>query len=149
MLLVWLGWQQLNPAEPIFAAYFEPYPDLYTTRGAAGPAAAFQPYNRQEYSQAVAPLQRLFEASGDSLVLFYRAVAQVGAHAPADAISVLAALQHSSTAPTEAVRWYLALAYAQTGNTAAALSLLQELASRENQYRQSAKALGKALGEDL
>lgn len=150
LLLGWVGWQwvKTSPA-PAYASYFEAYPNLYSTLGDNTPAEAFRPYNDKKYDQAVKPLQHLFETSGDSLVLFYRAVAQVGAGEAADAVSALTALQHSKAAPSEAVRWYLALGYAQMGNPAAALPLLQELAGYENEYRGDAKKLGKALGKDL
>ena len=107
------------------AGYFEAYPSLNTTRGVEEKdkkATAFAAYDAQKYKSAVNLFENAFIEKPDTMLLFYKGIAELAGGEAAKAEKDLTQLQTSSIVPQQAVFFYLGLAAAENGQSEKAIS---------------------------
>lgn len=139
---------RVKPLSPLVAAVFEPYPALGITRGANDndvKSEALRTYAVNDFKLAIPLLQKAFDIERDTMLLFYKGIASLGANEPNNAVAIFTGLQNQQTIPSEMIEWYLALAYIELGQKEKALPLLQKVENTEGVNREKAVALSGKL----
>ena len=110
---------------------------------------AKQAYDELKYAEAYPGLIQEVASGGDSLNLIYASVAAIGSRQAEKAIPILEPLLEARNwqAYQVEIRWYLALAYLQQEELAKAQQQLNELASKENQYKTNAINLLQSINQ--
>jgi hypothetical protein len=125
--------------------YFEAYPSLNSTRGFEQKdtkTAAFDAYDARKYTKAADLFGKAFAENSDTILLFYKGIAELGGGETQKAAANLAQLDGSNIVPQEALFFYLGLAEAENKQTEKAIFWLKKAAYTEGSYQ--AKAM-KAL----
>lgn len=153
-LILFTGWYFAERAQKpklseAVAAAFEPYPSDYRTKGEEKKDAqtlAFQAYDAQHFNAAVPLFEKAFSEHVDTLLLFYRGIAQLGGGESLAAKTSLEKLQGSQIVPQEVLPFYLGLVYLETGEKEKARAQLTKIAETEGAYRDKAIQALKFLG---
>lgn len=154
-LLSYVCWQSFSPSNhsapqptELFADYFTPYPSVFDQKGAAPTGAedlltAMEAYTAQDYPKAIQLFEAQINQDENSFQRFYYGIALLADQQVGKAVNELEALQQNSSSPLpeDPLTWYLALAYLGENNTAAAQSLLKELAvGKSSKFKQQEAA---------
>lgn len=134
----------IKPLSLLVAANFEPYPALGITRGANDnnvKSEALRTYAVNDFKNAIPLLQKAFEVERDTMLLFYKGIASLGANESNNAVAIFTGLEDQQTIPSEMVEWYLALAYIELGQKEKALPLLQKVGNTEGENKGKANQL--------
>ena len=145
-LILFTGWYfAVRESKPklseAVAAVFVPYPSDDKTRGEEKKdfqALAFQAYNEQHFNAAVPLFEKAFSQHGDTLLLFYRGVSQLGGGESLAAKTSLEKLQGSQIVPQEILPFYLGLVYLETGENEKSRLQLKKIAESDGVYREKA-----------
>ncbi len=138
----------LRPNPTLMEQYFEPYENLYSSRGSSDAEIrqALAQYDKGEFKESIVHFDAYLEAvPSDSEAVFYAGIAHLAAGETGDAIALLGSVQTEGFIYRQRARWYLALSYIQAGNTAAAESLLEELSGLETDLGEKAIELLKEI----
>lgn len=122
--------------------YFEAYPSLNSTKGNEvkdSKTAAFEAYDAQKYKTAVPLFEKAFAERNDTILLFYKGIAELGSGESIKATRDLEALQGSTIVPQQALWFYLGLAAAENKEPLKAIEQLKKAANTEGGYQQAAK----------
>ena len=138
-------------AQTLYAAYYEPYPNIINPAQRSGdateptaPEQAVRAYEAGQYQQAINLFdQSSVDASSDPGFVFYYALSYLGAEQPAPAILWLkqVAQQPAGSLFYEPARWYLALAYLDLDQPTKAEPYLTQLAASQGDYATEAQQL--------
>lgn len=149
--------QRSSTNAPTFAAYFQPYPNVFEHRNAqlATPQSlqqALQAYDDQEYKKAIALFQPLMEEAtyDGSHLPFYYALSLLADHQATAAVPLLQKMVSGSSPMLRAEsRWYLALAYLQLDLRMDAQSILENIQADPSAYKaKEARQLLKLLKQE-
>lgn len=142
IMVATISWWQLSPGqnEQLYTAYFQPYPDVLTSRGENENAlnTAMIAYESGEYSEAITLFRQLLEGNGSTEaqgneLRFYLAQAYLSTESYDLAQQLLEDLQNvDQFGLKEASQWYLALAYLKQGDSDTAVRLLQQIKASPN-----------------
>ena len=152
LLLVAASYLFLIPQSPgpenLFGKYFQPDPDLISTRSSPDSAhdllgSALSYYNAGEDTRAI-PLLREYhlKSPGDTLAGLYLGISYLMAERPEESIpefKVHPGIRGRAFA--EVYEWYLALSYLRAGNMAESKSLLLPLSKGHSVYAAKARLL--------
>ena len=153
LMVVLLGYLLVRngPADTqvLYAAYYEPYPNIINPAQRSGddtkatvPERAVRAYEAGQYAEAIALFGQSDAVSSNAGFAFYHALSYLGAEQPTEAISLLKPLaQDERVLFYEPARWYLALAYLNTDQSDAAVPYLKQLASTNGDYAEEAQQL--------
>ena len=153
LMVVLLGYLLVrnSPANPqtLYAAYYEPYPNIINPAQRSGddaeatvPERAVRAYEAGQYAQAIELFGQTDAVSSNVGFAFYYALSYLGAEQPTAAIPLLEPLaQNERVLFYEPARWYLALAYLDTDQPDAAVPYLKQLASTNGDYAEEAQQL--------
>ena len=128
--------------------YFEPYPSYNTTKGIEQKdkkTQAFDAYDAQKYKSAVKLFEAAFTERGDTMLLFYQGISELGSGTATQSEAHLEKLQGSSIVPQQALSYYLGLAAIENGQTEKAILYLKKAADTEGSYQNTAKSVLSAL----
>lgn len=137
--------------EKIFAAYFEPYPNLTPIVRGDGAADQFQSamlaYERQDYQTALDLFSEIADADDRyASAQFYAALSNLALDNARDAIPRLQyVLNQGNSLYSDAVEWYLALAIIRNGNLSEGRDILDKLIAGGSSFENEARALRKEL----
>jgi tetratricopeptide (TPR) repeat protein len=121
---------------------FEVYPSLNSTRGAEqkdNNTAAFEAYDARKYAKSADLFGKAFTENRDSILLFYKGIAELGGGETQKAVTNLTPLIGSNIVPQEALYFYLGLAEAENNRTEKAVFWLKKAAYTEGSYRAKAE----------
>lgn len=144
----WGGGDEGVKLKSIAVNYFEPYPSYNTTKGFEQKdkkTEAFEAYDAQKYKSAAKLFEAAFNERGDTMLLFYRGIAELGSGAATQSEAHLEKLQGSSIIPQQALFYYLGLAAIENGQTEKAILYLKKVADTEGSYQNTAKSVLSAL----
>ncbi|MEL6557532.1 MAG: tetratricopeptide repeat protein [Bacteroidota bacterium] len=135
-----------DSSEDLYASYYQPYPDILTSRGAGETlmSEALYSYESGNYDLAIDKLNQVLADDQDNSELrFYLGQAYLANSDAINAQAVFKALiNEKNFALSDASQWYLALAYLKTGDTIAAKEMLQQINRDTNHaYREKSKQL--------
>jgi tetratricopeptide (TPR) repeat protein len=131
----------------LFAANFEPYPNVFEPqqRDVAAPATArgwaFAVYEKKDYDEASRLFQQLFISDNEPEVLLLLGNANLANDHTDEAINNFLNLINSFDALTEQAKWYLSLCYLKKGDVEKAKQTLKELTGSDNVYSEKAVKL--------
>lgn len=143
------GWIVNNYAFPsnerIFETYYEPYPNtvMPIVRGSEVNSIeyrAFIAYEAGEYHKAI-NLFNSVENSSDKYIQFYKAMCQLSADKPNEAIETLLPLANGSASSLQdfdckqRAEWYIGLAYVKQGKEQEAMYFLEKLKNQNEELR--------------
>ncbi len=149
-LILLTGWYFVQRAQSPklsedVAAVFVPYDSDFKTKGEIKKdfqTLAFQAYDRKHFNEAVPLFEKAFLERGDTMLLFYRGIAQLGGGESVPAKISLEKLQGSQIVPQDVLPFYLGLVYLETGEKEKARKQLKIIAESDGAYREKAiKAL--------
>jgi len=138
----------------VFNQYFQPYPDIVSTRSAYDSASALFGsamlyYNKGDYAKAIRLLKKYQTAfPDDTLTRLYLGTSYLMENRVEEAIIELIkhpGIQGESIA--EVYDWYLALSYLKSGRKAESKSILLTLSQGHSYYSQKARDLLKEFPE--
>lgn len=116
--------------QELFAAYYEPYPDLISVRISDESDQAWEKalksYQAGDYNEAIKQFDTsVVPTEYEDDVAFYKAMAFLALNQSEEAISLLKTLKEGKY--HQQVRWYLALGYIQKDEPVEARDLLKEI----------------------
>lgn len=131
-LAIWLSIRQ-EPAEALYAAYYQPYPNtvMPIVRGGHDESLqqeAFRAYDQADFAKADTLFEQLFRETNAHHALLYRGVCLLESGRYRAAISVLAQYPREEPLGTYAT-WYRALAHLKLNEREQAIPLLQQVAN--------------------
>lgn len=144
-LVIFLPRAEKNP-EALYAAYFQPYPNVFepTLRGEPVQtlrSRAFQAYDEGNYENAATLFSELAKDNKDAGVLLLLGNSNLVLGKTAEAEQNFAdVISGFDQLDTEA-KWYLSLCHLKTGEPAEATNLLKEIAQTETFYAPKAQRL--------
>ena len=133
---------QQKQHEQLFEAYFLPYKDIISKRGAVASAApvllnAMTAYNRQAYEEAIAQFLQAGPTDPQNLAIpFYLGVSYLAVNKPK-----IAAKHFEQVREQQDIifgphaDWYLALAYLKAGESQKLVPLLEEINRSDSRYQ--------------
>ncbi len=124
--------------------YFEAYTSLNSTKGndqKDSKTAAFEAYDAQKYKTAVPLFEKAFVEKNDTILLFYKGIAELGGGESIKAARNLDKLESSAIVPQQALWFYLGLAAIENKESLEAIKQLKKVANTEGGYQQAAKSL--------
>ncbi|MEL7147548.1 MAG: tetratricopeptide repeat protein, partial [Bacteroidota bacterium] len=131
---VW--WQYYpNPGDEVFVSYYQPYPDVLTSRGDGGSLLneGMVYYEQGEYPRAIDRFEDYLKDNNDDHVRFYLAQANMANEHYEEAAQLFEVLNNlDEFGLREASEWYLTLIYLKTGQREKAKSILQKIESSAN-----------------
>ncbi|MBA80513.1 MULTISPECIES: tetratricopeptide repeat protein [unclassified Leeuwenhoekiella] len=136
--------------EELYAENFEPYRNIIApvVRGEHAEGLlekSFALYERGDYDQAEKDFSKLYEATGDGYLLFYRGNALLALGRTEEAITLFKSHQETRDNFYYKSRWYLALAYLKLDKKADAISILEEIVANNSYNAEKAAQLLKEL----
>ena len=120
------------------AGDFKAYPSFNSTKGSAkkdNKTAAFEAYDAQKYSSAAPLFDKAFAEKNDTILLFYKGIAELAGGEATKAETHLETLQNSNIVPQQALFFYLGLAAAENKQTEKAMELLRKAAATKGDYQ--------------
>ena len=134
----------------IFAAHFEPYDDIISTRDIDDSEIlnrAFSFYNKGQFDSAAQYFARYLEVIPDRSIEFYWGISLLGADASAEALPIFERLSNDhGFLLQEAAQWYWGLNLLKVENQDQASAVLSNIAGEENHdFQLQAQALLKEL----
>jgi hypothetical protein len=145
-LFMWNQWGGAEKPEELYAAYFQPHPNIFepTLRGESAEnarAQAFQSYEQGNYERASESFTRLLEGEQDAGMLMLLGNSNLLLDRTELAKqNFMDLIAHFDELDLPA-KWYLSLCYLKTGDTASAQKLLAEIAQTETAYAGKANDL--------
>lgn len=140
-----LLFQSLSNSE-LFTRYFEPYPDIITTRNVdnSNLAKGLKSYSSGEYEMAITIFNSLPPTDPDyTTALFYMAISYLAITQPQIAIDSLEKLNRIDKTYQEQVHWYLALSYLKLDDTKSAKKQLMKIEEKHFKYIEAQELLDK------
>jgi len=136
-----------DPAE-LYAAYFEPYPNIFEpiTRGetdANKRTSAFQAYEAKDYVQAASLFNELLKEKKEASVLLLLGNANLMLDKTKEARNNFITLINDVDEFDTQGKWYLGLSYLKEGDVKSAQLIMRELSNSEYSYAGKAKELLK------
>lgn len=150
LIVAVLGWWKFgmqDSSEELYASYYQPYPDILTSRGSSGETLlneALYYYESGNYELAIEKLNKVLADDQDNNELrFYLGQAYLANNDALKAQTVFRSLlDQNNFALYDASEWYLALASLKTGNIIATKEVLQQINRNTNHaYREKSKQL--------
>jgi len=127
--------------EKLFMKFFQPYPNLITTRAQNG--SDFQPameyYNKGVYDSALIIFKQ--KESLEVQELFYKSICLLATERPNEAITSFEKLVEADSKFIQQTTWYIALAHLKNNNTEKALSELSKISPNDYKYGQAVKLI--------
>lgn len=150
---VYALWQQWKPkaTADLYAAHFEPYEDLISTRSSENgleqlSQQAMAKYNAGEYKEANKLFDEILANQPDDQLLFlYAAISYMKVDRDQESLEILEQLSNQNTAFQETANWYLGLLQLKMENKATALQQFKELAASSGEFSDRAAELVKEL----
>lgn len=153
VIVILLGWIFLYPQEPdykaLFAAYFEPYPDVITeeVKNEPGELAgdirnAFRHYNNSDFREAAIAFGQIYQETEEDFAYFYQSVSLMADGNTEQAVNNLEAHNWSEPENYRTVtQWYIALGYIKLKEKEKAVDYLKKVAASEKPISQQAEEL--------
>ncbi len=145
-------WRMTSPesSEGLYAGYYEPYPDIITSRGSGDELLneGLFSYESGAYEQATIYLKNYLVTDKENKeVLFYLGQAYLANDEPANALEIFKSLeQESEFSLKQANQWYLALTQLKLKNKESAKDILQLIIRNTNHaYREKSEILKEKL----
>lgn len=130
----------LNNDQDLYFSYFEPYPDLVSTRIGNSGNLAMSYYNSQNYIEAINEFNS--KESLSELEKLYLGISYLGINQTSKAETVF--IQLLDTKQKQQARWYLALNYLAQGNDEKCISILNQIEPGDFNYSKAQKLLKEA-----
>ncbi|OQX80858.1 MAG: hypothetical protein B6D61_01420 [Bacteroidetes bacterium 4484_249] len=131
--------------QQLFAEYFEPYPDVITTKGINEDllSAGMYYYNIAKYDSAVMFYDKILEnGTQKPEVLFYKGICFLALGKEEDAILNLSKVVSDNNNPyNKPATWYLALVYLKMGESKNAKRILSNIINSNTVYDKKASAI--------
>ncbi len=141
-IILLIGYFWFSPAtsdQELFITYYQPYPNVITTRSAVNPlTSALSEYSNQRYQQSNQLLADITPAT--DTVYFYRGLVYLSMSKPDSAVSYLLKSTPSSVFQQQ-VNWYAALSYLSKGDRSNAVSYLKKIESGQFNFDNAQKLL--------
>ncbi len=130
-------------SEILFAEYFEPLPDMITSRsGRSELTAAMRAFQNAQYEKALILLDTTIYRQ--DIVKIYRAVAQLGiANVPVEMFEQEISYLPENHPFTGEIKWYLALSFLKSENKESALILLRDINQGGYKYKEAQELIRK------
>ncbi|MDN5201831.1 hypothetical protein QQ008_10670 [Fulvivirgaceae bacterium BMA10] len=135
---------QTSSTTQLFQSYFQPYPNLITTRSSdqSDIKEAFQNYSHQNFKEALKGFESaVLERNRNDTLLFYAGVSALADGTHEKAIDYLSALSEIKSEFNQQGNWYLALAYVLGDDIEEARQILNRIRPDEYEYRASRELL--------
>ncbi len=147
----WFGQRKTREIDDnsLVMAYFEPYPSLNSTRGNEQKdtkSEAFDAYDAEKYHEATKLFDAAFVEKSDSILLFYKAIAELGGGESVKAEQHFDSLKGTNNLPQQALTFYIGLSAAENKNREKAIFELKKVANTEGVYQSKAKEILMILG---
>lgn len=148
-LLIYISFFSTKSTDKLFAGYFEPYPDMISSRGENNNispilSAALASYRKKEYADAWIKFGECSKQNNDSgdFIILYRGISGLMAGYEDKAIELFITIRdEKSNSLCGQASWYLALSYLKTGDKDKARRVLKELAEKNIYNSKKAKLL--------
>ena len=132
-----------TPAD-LYEDYFRPYPNVFSpnvrgTETSPDRAAAFEAYERGDYTKAAGLFRQLLAVREEPGILMLLGNCELVTGNTDEAIRLFSSLDTPNGELALQARWFLSLAYIKNGNQQQAVPLLQGLAATESSYADKAR----------
>ena len=155
VVLIALGWWVLFDKdqvthEDLYAAYFEPEPNLFHPEQRGGEELAlidraFQAYDYENHEQAIRLFEDLLKERYDASVQFYLGVSYLADENPDKALKALNDFLKNSQDMQNEAKWFMALAHLKSGEIDKTREQLEVITKTKNSKTSQAVALMKQL----
>lgn len=153
ILVAAISWWRLSPpesAENLYISYYEPYPDILTSRGSGEKLLneGLYSYESGDYKESIGYLKNYLVTNKEHKeVLFYLGQAYLANDEPVNALRIFKDLeQENKFTLKEANQWYLALTHLKLKDTSSVNETLQQIIGDTNHaYRERSEKLIKKL----
>lgn len=135
----------------IFAAYFEPYPNVVEAVVRADTPqltleqSAYYNYEAENYKEAIDIFLQFPDLDSDDFAKLYLGVSLMANNQSVEAIDILQQAQKEGATTEIQAKWYLALAHLTIGEVNTTKEILSELTTISKAYKEKAEELLKKL----
>ncbi|MEO9802789.1 MAG: hypothetical protein ABJF04_06060 [Reichenbachiella sp.] len=140
---IYLFFDRSTSNEELFVAYFDPYPNLVTTRGniTNNFKKGMENYSNRNYNEAILDFEEIDKNEPEyTEMIFYKGVSHLALNQPTKAVELFEQFRDFGEYNEQAI-WYLGMGYLKLGNIENVQKQLLQLKFGDFKYREAQELL--------